>query len=326
MKSVMAILIMVVSGAPNVLEGQAGAQEDPSWKWPDERWRAVVEKVRAGDRLLPESWPDGNKVAVALSFDFDTETPALRDNRTSPSLLSQGQYGSRTSLPRILALLERYDIQATFFIPAVTAKLYPDDVKMIADKGYEIGIHGWIHERNSFLEEADERELMKRSMDTLTEISGKKPVGIRTPSWDYSPNTLKLIQELGLLYDSSLMADDSPYEVVSEGKPSGVVELPVEWMLDDYPYFGMSRFAGIRPHIKPNDVFEIWAAEFDGAYEEGGMFLLTMHPHIIGHRSRIRMLEKLIRYIRSHPGVWFATHEQVARYAKEHGRKVGSRR
>jgi peptidoglycan/xylan/chitin deacetylase (PgdA/CDA1 family) len=164
---------------------------------------------------------------------------------------------------------------------------------------------------------------MKRSMDTLTEIAGKKPVGIRTPSWDYSPNTLKLIQELGLLYDSSLMADDSPYEVVSEGKPSGVVELPVEWMLDDYPYFGMSRFAGIRPHINPNDVFEIWAAEFDGAYEEGGLFLLTMHPHIIGHRSRIRMLEKLIRYIRSHPGVWFASHEQVARYAKENGKNSG---
>jgi peptidoglycan/xylan/chitin deacetylase (PgdA/CDA1 family) len=199
----------------------------------------------------------------------------------------------------------------------VSAKLYPEDVKLIADKGYEIGIHGWIHERNSLLSEADERELMKRAMDTLTEISGVKPVGIRTPSWDYSPNTLKLIGELGLVYDSSLMADGTPYEVVAEGQPTGVVELPVEWILDDYPYFGMSRFSNIRPHIKPDDVFEIWAAEFDGAYEEGGLFLLTMHPHVIGHRSRIRMLDKLVRYIRSHPGVWFATHEDVARYVKQ---------
>jgi peptidoglycan/xylan/chitin deacetylase (PgdA/CDA1 family) len=311
-------LTWLLSVSVSHLAAQAGAQEEPSWKWPDARWRGVVEEVRAGRRLLPASWPDGAKVAVALSFDFDSETPSLRDNETSPSLLSQGQYGSRTALPRILKLLERYQIVASFFVPAVTAKLYPDDIKTIAAKGYEIGIHGWIHERNSLLEEDDERDLMKRAFDTLTEISGKRPVGIRTPSWDYSPNTLKLIQELGLLYDSSLMADDSPYEVMSEGRPSGVVELPVEWILDDYPYFGMSRFSGIRPHISPNDVFEIWAAEFDLAYEEGGLFLLTMHPHITGHRSRIQMLEKLVRYIRSHPGVWFATHEQVARYAKEH--------
>jgi peptidoglycan/xylan/chitin deacetylase (PgdA/CDA1 family) len=197
--------------------------------------------------------------------------------------------------------------------------LYPDAVKSIAAGGYEIGIHGWIHERNSQLDEENERALMQKALDKLEEISGYKPVGIRTPSWDYSPNTLKLIKELGLLYDSSLMADDDPYEVLEEGKPSGIVELPVEWILDDYPYFGMSRFSGIRPHIQPNDVFEIWAAEFDGAYEEGGLFVLTMHPHIIGHRSRIRMLERLIRYIRSHPKVWFATHEAIARYVKEQG-------
>jgi peptidoglycan/xylan/chitin deacetylase (PgdA/CDA1 family) len=318
MKVVVGLLVALFFGMGAVPAGaQTDAKEEPSWQWPESRWRAAVEKVRAGRRLLPETWPNGTRVAVALSFDFDAETGSLRDKRTSPSLLSQGQYGSRVGIPRILSLLERYGIPATFFIPAVSAKLYPENVKLIADKGYEIGIHGWIHERNSLLSEEDERELMKRAMDTLTEISGVKPVGIRTPSWDYSPNTLKLIRELGLVYDSSLMADDTPYEVVAEGQPTGVVELPVEWILDDYPYFGMSRFSNIRPHIKPDDVFEIWAAEFDGAYEEGGLFLLTMHPHVIGHRSRIRMLDKLVRYIRSHPGVWFATHEEVARYVKK---------
>jgi peptidoglycan/xylan/chitin deacetylase (PgdA/CDA1 family) len=189
-------------------------------------------------------------------------------------------------------------------------------VKRIAAAGHEIGIHGWIHERNSLLAEADERVLMTRAIDTLTEITGRRPVGLRTPSWDYSPNTLKLVRELGLLYDSSLMADDAPYLVLSDGEPTGVVELPVEWILDDYPYFGMDRFSTIRPHTPPSAVFEIWAAEFDQAYEEGGLFVLTMHPHVIGHRSRIRMLERLVRHMKQRPGVWFATHEQVARYVK----------
>jgi peptidoglycan/xylan/chitin deacetylase (PgdA/CDA1 family) len=164
------------------------------------------------------------------------------------------------------------------------------------------------------LTEETERELMRRSYDVLSEVVGKPPVGIRTPSWDFSPNTLKLIRELDLLYDSSLMADDRPYEVNENGEPTGVVELPVEWLLDDYPYFGFSRFSSVRPHIKPNDVLEIWSAEFDMAYEEGTMFLLTMHPKYIGHRSRLAMLEDLIEYMASFDGVWFATHEDIARY------------
>lgn len=308
--------------ARSVAESQpsrTGASEEPSWAWPESRWRAAVEKVRSGRRLLPESWPGGAKVAVALSFDFDNETLQLRNGDTSPARLSTGEYGSRAALPRVLALLERYEIPATFFIPGVAAKLYPEDVKRIAAGGHELGIHGWIHEWTASLEREDERMLMERSLATLEELSGRRPVGIRTGSWEYSPNTLELIAELGLLYDSSLMADDVPYEVLSEGRPTGVVELPVEWILDDYPYFGMDRFSSVRPYTPPDGVFEIWATEFDMAYEEGGMLLLTLHPHIIGHRSRIVMLERLIRHMRSRPGVWFATHEQVARHAKEHG-------
>jgi peptidoglycan/xylan/chitin deacetylase (PgdA/CDA1 family) len=297
--------------------------EDPSWKWPDSRWRAAVDKVRAGKRLLPPAWPDGARVAVALSFDFDNETLALRNGQTLPSLLSTGEYGSRAALPRVLSLLERYDIPATFFIPGVAAKLYPEDVKSIAAAGHEIGIHGWIHEWTSSLARDEERMLMERSLSTIEELTGKRPVGIRTGSWEYSMNTAELIAELGLLYDSSLMADDVPYEVLSDGRPTGVVELPVEWLLDDYPYFNMDRFAGLRPHTPPSAVQEIWTSEFDVAYQEGGMFLLTMHPQIIGHRSRMAMLERLVQYMRSRPGVWFATHEQVARYVKANGASGG---
>jgi peptidoglycan-N-acetylglucosamine deacetylase len=286
------------------------------WQWPEETWRGIVGKVRAGRSLRPQQWKDGARVAVALSFDSDHESGTLREGETSPGKLSQGQYGSRQGVPRILALLERHRIPATFFVPAVIAALYPDEQRRVVDAGHEIGIHGWIHERNSILPSASERDLQKRAADTLERIAGMRPVGLRTPSWDFSAHTLAISREMGLLYDSSLMADDDPYELVEDGEPTGVVELPVEWIRDDAIYFNMDRFSGLRPYTPPSAVLEIFKAEFDGACAESGLFLLTMHPHIIGHRSRITLLERLIEYIRGHAGVWFATHAEIARYVK----------
>jgi peptidoglycan-N-acetylglucosamine deacetylase len=294
----------------------AGLGTDVPWRWPEERWRQVVNKVRAGRPLTPATWPHGAQVAVALSFDVDQETGALRDGRTSPALMAQGEYGSRAGVPRILKLLERYAIPASFYIPAVSALLHPDDVRHIAEAGHEVGLHGWIHERNSSLEEADERQLTFRAAEVLEKLAGRPPVGLRTASWDFSEATLKIIRDMGLLYDSSLMGDDEPYELTEEGEPTGIVELPVEWIKDDYPYFWMDRLSNIRPHTAPSLVGEIWRREFAGAYAEGGLFLLTMHPHIIGHRSRMSVLEELVQHIRSHAGVWFATHEDIARYVK----------
>ena len=301
---------------PRIICGMTNHASDESWAWPEERWRAAVEKVRAGRSLTPPRWKDGARVCVALSFDPDHETGTLREGSTSVGRLSQGQYGSRAGVPRILELLRRHDIKASFFVPGVVAKLYPDEQKRIVDEGHEIGMHGWIHERTSQLQEHIERELMARAFDTLSKATGQQPVGIRVPSWDFSENTLKLIREIGLLYDSSLMADDEPYELVEAGVPTGVVELPVEWIKDDAPYFNMNRFEAHRPYTPPSGVLEIVRREFDGAVAERGLFLLTMHPHIIGHRSRMAILEELVRHMKATPGVWFATHEEVANYCK----------
>jgi peptidoglycan/xylan/chitin deacetylase (PgdA/CDA1 family) len=199
--------------------------------------------------------------------------------------------------------------------------LYPESIKAItASRRHEIGLHGWIHERNSQLDRATERDLLTRAAKTLESMTGTKPVGMRTPSWDYSPHTIEIAKELKLVYDSSLMADDRPYEVIAAGQPTGIVELPVEWILDDYPYFWMDRASTVRPTMNPDEVLSIWRAEFDGAYQERGMFILTMHPHVIGHRARITMLDQLIVYMKTKPGVWFATHEQIARHVKEQAR------
>jgi peptidoglycan/xylan/chitin deacetylase (PgdA/CDA1 family) len=295
----------------------AAPPQPPPWTLTEEQIRAVVGRVRAGRDLTPKSWPGGARVAVGLSFDLDNETGTLRDGLTSPALLSQGEYGSRAGLPRVLALLEKHGIAASFFVPAVTAMLHPESMKAIAKSGrHEVGLHGWIHERNSQLDEATERDLLTRAARALETSTGKRPVGMRTPSWDYSPSTIKIARELGLLYDSSLMADDRPYEVLGDGQPTGLVELPVEWILDDFPYFWMDRGSTVRPTMTPDEVLSIWKGEFDGAYQEQGMFILTMHPHVIGHRGRIEMLDRFIAYMKSKPGVWFATHEAIARHVK----------
>ena len=290
--------------------------EEFAWQWPEARWRCVVGKVRAGRSLKPATWPGGARCAVALSFDSDHESTTLRLGQTSPGKLSQGEYGSRAGVPRIRRLLARNDIRASFFVPAVVAELHPEEQRALADEGHEIGIHGWIHEYNSQLPREAERELQMRSADTLERICGRRPVGMRTPSWDFSLATLAIAREMGLLYDSSLMADDEPYELLEDGEPTGLVELPVEWIRDDAVYFGMDRASTIRPYTAPSAVLEIFKAEFDGAWAERGTFVLTMHPHIIGHHSRIAVLDALIEHIRGRGEVWFATHAELAAWCR----------
>ncbi len=288
------------------------------WQWPEAHWRKIVEHVRAGRALRPKAWKDGARCAVALSFDSDHETNELRDGGKSIGRLCWGEYGARVGVPRILDLLKKYSVPATFYVPAVAALLHPEEQRRVVAEGHEIGIHGWIHELNSILPYEAERDLMMRAADTLTEITGVRPVGLRTPSWDFSPDTLRIEKEMGLLYDSSLMADEDCYELLLDGAPAGVVELPVEWIRDDAPYFMMNRMGPHRPYTPPADVFDIFRRELDAAYQAGGLFQLTMHPHVIGYRSRIWIVEELIRHARALPGVWFATHAEVAAWAKAH--------
>jgi peptidoglycan/xylan/chitin deacetylase (PgdA/CDA1 family) len=254
---------------------------------------------------------------VAISFDADHETIPLRDSDESPMRISQGQYGERQATPRIRALLQREAIPASFFYPAVSALLHPEEVRGIADDGHEIGIHSWIHEANTTLPRKAERDLTFRAAETLSRISGRDPVGMRTASWDFSVNTMDIIRELKLLYDSSLMADDDPYELIDAGEPTGIVELPPEWIRDDAVYYNFVRFSALRPYTPPSAVAEIFTAEFDGAWEEGGLFLLTMHPHITGHRSRMPVLERLIKHMKARGSCWFATHAQIAQWCKD---------
>ena len=312
----------------NDLMNAPNKQNDVSepWTWPDNVWQQKVQKVRAGRSLKPTKWKNGARMAVALSFDSDHETMELRNGGTSFGTMSRGQYGARAGMPRILRLLEKYSVPASFFMPAVSAMINADEVKTVVSSGHELGIHSWIHEFNSRLDEVTERDLALRASDTLERLSGIRPVGMRTASWDFSPYTLKIAREMGLLYDSSLMADEEPYELLEDGEPTGVVEIPVEWIRDDAPYVAMDRMTGARPYGGPAMVFDIFARELEVAWEEGGLFQLTMHPHHIGHRSRIFILEEIIRLAKSKGDVWFCTHAELARYcADEAGLKTGAK-
>jgi peptidoglycan/xylan/chitin deacetylase (PgdA/CDA1 family) len=287
------------------------------WQWPEEHWRKLVNQVRAGRTLRPKTWKNGARCAFAISFDSDHETNELREGGKSIGRMAWGQYGPRVGVPRILKMLKRYDVPATFYGPAVAALLHPDEQRQVIAEGHEIGIHSWIHELNSVLSYEAESDIMHRAADTLEKITKVRPVGARTASWDFSPHTLRITKEMGLLYDSSLMADEDCYELLLDGEPTGVVELPVEWVRDDAVYFMMHRFQSLRPQMPPEAVFDIFRREFDMAYEEGGICQITTHPHIIGYRSRIWIIEELIRHAKSRPGVWFATHADVAAYAKD---------
>ena len=304
------LMVLVTSGAAQV--------DQPGVQLSTDEIEAIANRVRAGRSLQPERWPNGARVAVLLSFDVDNDTILLARS-TNPSIgaMSQGEYGARVGLQRVVDLIDRHSIPASFFIPAVSLILQPDMVDVIQQSGrHEFGVHGWIHELNTELDADTERDLIGRATDYLESVTGRRPVGYRAPSWNFSPNTLRIIKEFGFLYDSSLMADDRPYELLQNGEATGIVELPVEWILDDAPLLNPRGTS----YTSPRDLLQVYIDEFDQAYEEGTMFLLTTHPHIIGHRSRILILEELISHIQSVGNVWFATHEQVARYVLEQAR------
>ena len=287
----------------------------PGLNLPIDQLRAQYQHYGVGKRLKPKQWPNGARVAVALSFDVDNATIPLSRGNLASEDLSRGMYGAIDGLPRILRMLDRQKIPASFFIPAVSLLLNPEiPGQILASKRHEIGVHGWIHEHLGVLNDAAaEQRLLDQSIEALTKAAGKRPVGYRAPSWAMSSFTMRQVKAAGFLYDSSLMASDDAYEVTIDGAPSGVIELPIERILDDAPYYGAA--SGSLP--SPELVDQIYRAEFDVAYQEGGLYVLTMHPHYTGHRSRVLWLEKLITYMKSKPGVWFATHQEVAEYLKQ---------
>ncbi len=257
-----------------------------------------------------------------LGFDIDGVSSAINRSPESanlPSLMSMREYGPSVAMPRILDILERHGIAASFYIPGYVAETHERLVRDIAARGHEIAHHGYMHEPPATLDRAQEAEVLDRGIEILSRLSGAPPLGYRSPSWELSEHSLELLADRGFLYDSSLMGDDAPYIVAVDDR--SIVEIPVHWELDDAPYFNYAPSLDMRPVMaSPQHVFDVWSAGFEGAYSYGSAFTLTMHPYIIGRPGRLRMLERLIEFIRGYPGVEFARAVDVAaRWAEKNG-------
>ncbi len=269
-----------------------------------------------------------NQPTVCLTFDFDAISLWIGPyGATSPSMISRGEFGV-VGVERILRLLEREKIPATFFVPGHTAETYPDTVRAIADAGHEVGHHGYLHENPVTLSPEEERRVLERGMDALDRTLGRRPIGYRSPAWDNSPHTIELLLEYGFRYESSLMGHDFvPYwcrvgDVIQADGPYlfgpevDLVEMPVSWVLDDFPHFEYVRLGNrLSPGLSAaSKVEEIWRSEFDFMCRDvpDGVFTLTMHPQVIGRGHRMLMLERLIDHMKEGAGIQFSTLAQAA--------------
>ncbi len=246
-----------------------------------------------------------------MSFDFDAEEVWIGenpDNAARPGVLSQGTYGAKVGIELILRVLASKGLKATFFVPGRVAERYPDRVRQILEGGHEVGVHGYTHRSPTNLSRDEEQEELVKALTVLRAL-GAEPVGYRSPSWDFSENTLSLLAGAGLTYSSNMMDDIRPY------KHPGwdIVELPVQWMLDDAPHFWFDGVSSWNKKISTTaEVFSIWKEEFLGIDALGGLTVLTCHPQIIGRPGRLRMLDTLLDFVTKEKGVRCSLAREVA--------------
>lgn len=279
-------------------------------RWPD---RSLASDATPP---LPISWPDGVSAAACLTFDMDAEAPILTTDMSAISRMtpmSHQSYGPLVGVPRILELLKRHDIKATFFVPGYSAHRYPDVVRAIADAGHEIGHHSYFHENTIGMDEKTEAAMIDLGLRALRDVAGVRPDGYRAPMWELNYHTPKLLAERGFRYDSSLMDSDYPYVLAGAG--AGLVEVPVSWGLDDWEQYAyLPGLTGSGLIESPAKALEMWTLELDAMYRIGAVFVLCAHPFLSGRPSRAQALERLIERMKSLDGLWITTVGEVARH------------
>jgi len=273
----------------------------------------------------PVTWPAGHRAAAVLSFDMDAEAVVLTIQPSSAnrlSVMSHQAYGPLTGMPRILALLERHGILATFFCPGFTAERYPDLLRRVRDAGHEIAHHGYLHESVEGMTSQQEADMLDRGLEALESVVGLRPVGYRAPMWETTYETPRLLLDRGFLYDSSLMDGEMPYELAEhpgEGARS-LVEIPVHWALDDWEQYAyLPELFGSGLIEDPEKVLSMWQADLRAMVEDGSCFTLTNHPFISGRPARMRTLDRLVQVMQETEGLWVTTATEVAGHVRSQG-------
>ena len=263
---------------------------------------------------------------VCLTFDFDAMSGFIARGLTSPTPISRGEFGA-VATPRILDLLARHRIRATWFIPGHTLETYPAICRRVAAAGHEIGHHGWTHVPPNDMSKELEEEGLLRGIDAIRAMTGKAPSGYRSPSWDLSPHSVGLLLKHEFIYDSSMMGHDwMPYRVrrddvielqapVKFGPQTRLIEMPISWSTDDYPHFEFLRQGNtiLQGMMNANDVLSNWTDDFlyMKRNTDWGVLTYTMHPYVIGRGHRRLMLERLIERL-SAEGAQFMTMRDAA--------------
>jgi len=264
-------------------------------------------------------WPDGVRAAACFTFDVDAESAVLVEQPAAAGwldVMSHQGYGPRTGVARILRILERRGVRATFFVPGYTAERWPAVVRAIRDAGHEIGHHGYLHEgARSATDAATEEARLLRGLDALDRVAGIRPVGYRAPMWELSYRLPALLARHGFAYDSGLMDADHPYRLAAGPGPDApsIIELPAHWGLDDWePYNYLPGITGSGVIASPAEVTARWALELDALVREGALFVLTNHPFVSGRASRAAALEAFIERAQAIDGLWIATAGEIA--------------
>jgi peptidoglycan-N-acetylglucosamine deacetylase len=269
---------------------------------------------------------------VCLTFDFDAISGFISRGQTSPSWISRGEFGPRVGMPRLVSLFEKYGIKTTWFIPGHTIETYRKQCERVLKAGHEIAHHGWTHRPPAELTAEQEEGELVRANESIRKLTGKKARGYRSPSWDLSPHSVRLMLKHGFQYDSSLMGDDyQPYycrqgdkiellKPAKFGKETKLVEMPIQWCADDSPHFEFVRTATtIRQGLmNANAVLENWVDDYLYMKQttDWGVMTYTCHPFIIGRGHRIMMLERLIRKCADNGAVFMAMEDAVAEFKK----------
>lgn len=269
----------------------------------------------------PIAWPEGITAAACLTFDIDAESPVLTKSLASAqrmTSMSHQSYGPLVGVPRILDLLDRYDVKATFFAPGYSAERYPDVIRRIVDAGHEIGHHSYFHEDTSWMDEKTEADMIDRGLEALDKVAGVRPEGYRAPMWEMNYHTPKILAERGFLYDSSLMDADYPYELAAgDAAGSSLVELPVWWGLDDWEQYAfLPDLMGSGVIESPAKVEEMWTLELDAMHRLGALFDLCLHPFLSGRPARAEVVERLLGHMLELPGLWVTTLGEVAHHVR----------
>jgi peptidoglycan/xylan/chitin deacetylase (PgdA/CDA1 family) len=281
---------------------------------------------------MPIEMPDGKRTVVAMTIDFDAHSPWMGMNKTSPSILSRGEFGADVGVPRLLRLFEQLEIATTWFAPGHDLVTFPHRIEQVLSGGHEIAAHGCFHENIPSLEPDEERRLMEVQLAQHLSITGMRPRGYRSPAWDFSDITMSLLEQHGFEWDSSLMGREfepyypRPVTVNYEsanvfGQPSSVLEFPVSWYLDDWP--AVEYVPGQSSHMGSHEtMLARWKDIFDYAHErtEGSIYTLTVHPQTTGRAHHIAGLERLLTDFRGRDDVWFASLSQIFdAWVPEHG-------